>query len=66
MQEIFIEIKNGIIQSVYSKEDIIVNIIDWDSAYCSDDEREVCEMLTRKVKRNKIKNIYKPEVEVYG
>ncbi len=57
MEEIYIEIKNGIIQSVYSKEDMIVNIIDWDKAYCSDDETEVCEMLMRKVKRNEIKNI---------
>lgn len=57
MQEIYIEIKNGLIQSVYSKEDMIVNIIDWDNAYGSDDEREVCEMLMRKVKKNEIKNI---------
>lgn len=57
MQEIYIEIKNGLIQSVYSKEDMIVNIIDWDRAYSSDDEREVCEMLMRKVKKNEIKNI---------
>jgi hypothetical protein len=57
MREIYIEIKNGIVQSVYSKEDMIVNIIDWDSAYGSDDETEVCEMLMRKVKKNKIKNI---------
>lgn len=57
MQEIYIEIKNGIVQSVYSKEDIIVNIIDWDSAYGSDDKTEVCEILMRKVKNNKMKNI---------
>lgn len=57
MQEIYIEIKNGIIQSVYSKEDMIVNVIDWDSAYGSDDETEVCEILMRKVKNNKMKNI---------
>lgn len=57
MQEIYIEIKNGIIQSVYSKEDMIVNVIDWDSAYGSDDETEVCEILMRKVKNNKLKNI---------
>ena len=57
MQEIYIEIKNGIIQSVYSKEDMIVNIIDWDSAYGSDDKTEVCEILMRKVKNNKMKNI---------
>ena len=55
MQEIYIEIKNGIIQSVYSKEDMIVNVIDWDSAYGSDDETEVCEILMRKVKNMNLK-----------
>ena len=57
MQEIFIEIKNGLIQAVYSKEDMIVNIIDWDRAYCSEDDTEVCETLMRIVKKNEIRNI---------
>lgn len=57
MKEIYIEIKNGTIQSVYSKENMIVNIIDWDRAYCSDDEEENCKELMKEVKKNKLKDI---------
>ena len=57
MKDIYIEIKNGIVQSVYSNENMIVNIIDWDNAHGSDDETENCEMLMKEVKKNKMKDI---------
>lgn len=58
MKEIYIEIENGVVQAVYSKENIIVNLIDWDRAYSSEDEEENCKELMREVKKQKLKNIY--------
>ena len=57
MLNIYIEVENGIIQSVYSEEDMIVNIIDWDNAYGSEDEEENCEELMKEVRDRNLKNI---------
>ncbi len=57
MKEIYIEIKDGIVQSVYAKENMFVNVIDWDNAYGSDDETENCKTLMKEVKKNKMKDI---------
>ena len=57
MKDIYIEIKNGVVQSVYSDENMVVNIIDWDNAYCYDDEMENCETLIKEVKKKKLKDI---------
>ena len=58
MKEIYIEIEGGVVQAVYAKEDMEVNIIDWDNAYSSEDEEENCNELMKEVRKKKLKAIF--------
>ena len=53
MTNIVIEIKGGLVQSVYSdKKDVEIRVVDWDNAYCSEDEAERCEQIIEQIHKD--------------